>query len=245
MPVAAALQNEHAIEELLTKARERGRRTLSETESKALLQMAGIRIPREKVVQNGAEAAAAAREMGFPIVLKIVSPDIAHKTEVGGVKLGLASAEEVQHACDEMLTRIQSNQPGAHIEGVLVAEMLKGLEVILGTTTDSTFGPVVMFGVGGVFVESFKDVAFRLIPLDREDAAAMLSEIKGAPLLDGFRGSAAVNKDSIVDALMQLSELALRFRGYIEEIDVNPVLATPQGAVAVDALVKIKSASAS
>ena len=240
MPVAAPQINQSAIEELLAKAHQSGRRTLTETESKQVLALAGIRVSREKVVQSPTDAAAAARELGVPVVLKIVSPDIAHKSDVGGVRLGLASPEAVERATEEMLSSIRTRCPQARIEGILIAEMLAGQEVILGTATDATFGPVIMFGLGGVFVETLQDVAFRMIPLDRQDAFAMLSEIKGAALLNGFRGSPPVNKDSIVAAILGLSGLAGRFRNRIQEIDINPLLATPGGAVAVDALIKLK-----
>ncbi len=240
MPVAAPQINQSAIEELLAKAHQSGRRTLTETESKQVLALAGIPVPREKVVQSPTEAAAAARELGLPVVLKIVSPDIAHKSDVGGVRLGLSSPEAVERAAEEMLRTIPTRCPQARIEGILIAEMLRGQEVILGSATDAMFGPVIMFGLGGVFVECLQDVAFRMIPLDRQDASAMLSEIKGAALLNGFRGSPPVSKDSIVDAILGLAELAGRFRSRIQEIDINPLLATPDGAVAVDALVKLK-----
>jgi acyl-CoA synthetase (NDP forming) len=239
MTVAAPRINQSAIEELLAKTHQSGLRTLTETESKQVLALAGIPVPREEVVQNPGEAAAAARKLGSPVVLKIISPDIAHKSDVGGVRLGLASPEAVEHAAEEMLSGIRHRCPQARIEGLLIAEMLRGQEVILGTATDTTFGPVIMFGLGGVFVESLQDVAFRMIPLDRQDASAMLSEIKGAALLNGFRGSPPVNKDSIVAAILSLSQLAGQFRSSIQEIDINPLLATPEGVVAVDALIKL------
>lgn len=240
MPVAAPQKNRNALAELLAKARQAGRRTLTETESKQVLTLAGIRVPREEVVPNAPEAVRAAQEIGFPVVLKVVSPDIAHKSDVGGVRLGLNSPEAVRQACEEMFDQIRARSPQARVEGVLVGEMLGGLEVILGTATDSTFGLVVMFGLGGVLVECLEDVAFRMIPLDRQDAGEMLAEIKGAPLLNGFRGSPPVNKGSIVEAILNLSEVASRFGNVIQEIDINPLLATPEGAVAVDALVKLK-----
>ena len=184
MLAAAPPPNVDAIRELLAKALQAGRRTLTETESKQILTLAGIRVPRETVVPNASEAVRAAQELGFPVVLKVVSPDISHKSDVGGVKLGLNSPEAVRQACEEMLDNVRTRCPQAHVEGVLAGEMLRGLEVILGTATDATFGPVVMFGLGGVLVECLEDVAFRMIPLDRQNAGEMLSEIKGAPLFE-------------------------------------------------------------
>jgi succinyl-CoA synthetase beta subunit len=224
-----------SIERLLTAVRGSGRLTLTEPETKSILAMAGISVPRTQVVTNVSEALAKAQELGFPVVLKIVSPDLPHKSDAGGVRLGLDSPDALEHAYVRMLQDVRHAAPDARIDGVLVEPHLAGLEVVVGATTDPVFGPVMVFGLGGTAVEVLGDVAFRLAPLDRDEAAAMLQDIKGAALLKGFRGSAAVDENAIISALLALSDLMTHFPDVVREIEINPFLVTPQGAVAVDA----------
>jgi succinyl-CoA synthetase beta subunit len=234
---------ERAIEDLLARARRSGRRTLTEPESKAILKLAGIPAPRETLARTAAEAAEAARQLGFPVVLKIVSPDIPHKSDAGGVRLGVSSPAAVRKVFVEILASAGSRCPGARLEGVLVQETVRGLEVIAGTMTDRQFGPVLMFGLGGVFVEALDDVAFRIIPIDRGDARGILAGIRGARLLNGFRGSRPVNREKLASVLVNLSSLAGRFRDSIREIDINPLMATGDGSVAVDGLITLHEGS--
>ena len=212
---------------------------LSEHAAKGILGKAGVPFLSERLARSAEEAAAGAREIGYPVVMKIVSPDIEHKTEIGGVLVGVASEEEVRKGHAALLERAGRLRPDATIEGVLVAPMAKpGVEVIVGVSRDPVFGPAVMFGLGGVHVEVLKDVTFRLAPFDRAEAHAMINEIRGRPLLDGVRGAAASDVEALVDLLVVVSEFAAAHRDDVETIDLNPVLVWPkgEGVVALDAL---------
>lgn len=230
------------IQRLLAAARRNGRSRLSEPETKTILALAGFCVPEERTVTSAREAARAAHEIGFPIVLKVVSRDLPHKSDVGGVRLGLQSPEAVRRAYEGMLADVRAGSRHAQIDGVLVQQQLHGAEVILGATTDLQFGPVMVFGVGGTAVEALGDVAFRLIPIDEHDARVMLEEIKAAPLLKGFRGSAPVNRRALVAALLRLSRLVARFHGVIQDIEINPLVVAGARTVAVDAVAVISSA---
>jgi acyl-CoA synthetase (NDP forming) len=244
MTPAAAARFE-PIDGLIVAARRNGRAALTEPEAKAMLAHAGISVPPERVVQTAREAVRAARAFGFPAVLKIVSPDLPHKSDAGGVRLGLGSAAAVEQAFAAMRAAVLATRPDARIDGVLVQPQLRGgVEVILGATSDPLFGPVMVFGVGGTAVEVLGDVVFRLIPIDEHDARAMLAEIKASPLLDGFRGSAAVSKDAIVRAMLTLSALMARHADAIKEIEINPLLVTPDEAFAIDAMAVVAPAEA-
>jgi acetate---CoA ligase (ADP-forming) subunit beta len=187
------------------------------------------------LARSSAEAMQLATKLGLPVALKIVSPGIIHKSDVGGVRLHLTSFSQVSKAYKEMLARVQSSLPQATITGVSVQKMAKpGVEVVAGLTRDRTFGPVMMFGLGGVFVEMLNDVAFRAVPLQPNDAQARWREMRGFPTLQGFRGPPPVDLYALEDILLKLSTLAKQ-RPDIHEIDLNPVLAYPSGAVAVDA----------
>jgi|SRR5688572_18145584 succinyl-CoA synthetase beta subunit len=224
------------IEGFLSRVHREGRQTLTEPEAKEVLALAGIPVPAEVVATSAAEAERAARRIGFPVVLKIVSSDLPHKSDVGGVQLGVRSPQEVRRAYAALIRRVRSASRSARIGGVLVQPHLKGLEVILGATHDAQFGPVVVFGLGGTAVEILGDVAFRLVPIRDRDAREMIREIRSAPLLDGYRGAAAVDTRSIVRALLNLSRLMYRFSDVIREIEINPMVMTPRGGVAVDAM---------
>lgn len=212
----------------------------TEVTAKAFLADAGVPVAPEVVVSSPAEAAAAQERIGGPVVLKVVSPDIAHKTEVGGVVLGVASPDEAAAAHDRILESARRHEPEARIDGVLVAPMITdGIETILGVVDDPTFGPVVMFGLGGIFVEVLKDVTYRLAPFGPETAHEMIREIRGAAMLDGVRGAAPADVDALASALVALSNVAAEHRGRFDSIEVNPFLVRPQGhgAAALDALI--------
>jgi acyl-CoA synthetase (NDP forming) len=243
MTPAAAARFE-PIDALIAAARRNGRAALTEPEAKAMLAHAGISVPPERVVQTAREAVRAARAFGFPAVLKIVSPDLPHKSDAGGVRLSLGSAAAVEQAFAEMCAEVRATRPDARIDGVLVQPQLRGVEVILGATIDPHFGPVMVFGVGGTAVEVLGDVVFRLIPIDEHDARAMLAEIKASPLLDGFRGTPAVSKDAVARAMLSLSALVTRHADAIREIEINPLLVTPDEAIAIDAMAVIGAAEA-
>lgn len=226
--------------ELIGQSSGEGRRALTESRSKAILQAYDIPVTRERLVHSAAEAAAAAGEIGYPVVLKIESPDILHKTEAGGVLLDLADAAAVEEGYGLIVKRAQEYNPAARLDGVLVQEMLPaGLEVILGLKNDPIFGPTVLFGLGGIFVELLKDVSVRTAPLREVDAQAMIDEIQGKALLGGVRGQPPRDRRALISILMKLSRLAAELGGEIAELDINPliVLAEGEGAVAADALV--------
>jgi acyl-CoA synthetase (NDP forming) len=220
---------------IIDTARLQGRTVLNEIESKQLLAQAGIPVVEARLAASRDKAAAIAAELGFPVAVKIVSPQITHKTDAGGVKLGLASADEVRAAFDEILTSAKRAAPEARIEGVSVQRMAEpGTEVIVGMTTDAQFGPVLMFGLGGVLVEVLKDVAFRVVPLTPRDARQMVRDIQGFALLEGYRGQAAADLAAIESLLLSVSSFVEQ-HPEIEELDLNPVFAYSKGAVAVDA----------
>ncbi|HTX69710.1 MAG TPA: acetate--CoA ligase family protein [Thermoleophilia bacterium] len=223
--------------EIIGRARRDGRGVLTEAESKELVRSLGIRTTRMLSAASRDEAVAAAREIGYPCVLKVASPDITHKSDAGGVKVGLADETQVAEAYDAIMASCRQKHPEAEIDGVTVQDMAApGLEVIVGTATDREFGPVVMFGIGGVWVEVLQDVSFKLAPLTPDDARAAIGEIRAAKLLDGFRGSDPVDKAALEDILLKVSEFVAA-TPEVAEMDLNPIFAYPDGAVAVDARV--------
>ena len=223
--------------EIIGKARREGRAVLTEIESKQLLGSLGILTTQMRLAASQQEAVAFSREIGYPCVLKVSSADITHKSDAGGVKVGLKSEQEVAEAYEAIMTSCRAKFPQAAIEGVTVQNMAKpGLEVIIGMATDPQFGPVLMFGLGGVWVEVLKDVSFKVVPLTKADAAKAVREIRAARLLDGFRGSDPVDKSALEDILLRVSEFVAETPA-VKEMDLNPIFAYPDGAVAVDARV--------
>ena len=213
---------------------------LSEADSKALLRAAGIALPDEVLVKEKSELDAAVAHIGFPLVMKIQSPDIAHKSEVGGVRVNIATKGEVFLAFEALLNNARKHRPEAVIQGVLLGPMAKkGVEIIVGTMTDKTFGPMVMVGLGGITTELFRDVVYRPAPVSAEEAGAMLAALKAAPLLNGFRGAARADVPALSQLIADISLLAARHVQEIAEIELNPVLVhgEGQGVTVVDALV--------
>jgi acetyltransferase len=222
-------------------AREDRRSDLGEVEARQILTAYGFKVPAGRLAHTADDALAAAAEIGYPVVLKIASPDILHKSDIGGVRVDLTSPEQVQDAFDLLTLRARRYMPDADIWGCLVQEMVKGgREVILGMSRDPQFGPLIMFGLGGIYVEVLKDVAFRLAPLTRDDAREMVTEIRSYPLLAGVRGQKAADTGAIVDGLLRVSQLVCDFPEIVE-MDINPlsVMDTDQGAVAMDARVTV------
>jgi len=221
--------------EIIDRAKSEGRTILTEVESKQVLEGAGIPIASAQLAATREEAMAAAGQIGLPVVLKIVSPDISHKSDVGGVKLNLGSEEEVAAAFNEIVEAARRAQPEATVLGVSVQKMARpGVEVIMGMTTDPQFGPVLMFGLGGVFVEVLKDVSFRIVPLEPRDARQMIRDIQGFPVLEGFRGQEPADLAALEEMLMRLSAFVEK-HPEIQELDLNPIFAYKDGALAVDA----------
>jgi acyl-CoA synthetase (NDP forming) len=206
-------------------------------ESKELLRSLGISTTQMKLAASKEQAITVSKQIGYPCVLKVSSPDITHKSDAGGVKVGLADDAAVAQAYDDIMASCKAKFPAAFIEGVTVQEMARpGLEVIVGMATDPQFGPVLMFGLGGVWVEVLKDVSFKIAPLTKGDAAKAVREIKAARLLDGFRGSEPVDTSALEDILMRVSDFVVK-TPQVKEMDLNPIFAYPKGAVAVDARV--------
>ena len=228
-----------AAADILRRARRDGRTKLDELEALTLLSAYGIRVAEARIARDANDAASAVLELAAPVAMKIVSPDVVHKSDVGGVKLNVANAADARQAFDEILGAVRGRVPQARIEGVLVQRMVEpGCELIVGITRDRSFGALVMFGLGGVFVEVLRDVVFRVAPIKARDGYSMLESIRGARVLDGIRGAPALDRAAIVDALRRVAQLAHDFPE-IEELDVNPLIAFPDGAVASDVRVRI------
>ena len=220
---------------IMKRARGEGRTVLTEFESKRVLKRAGVPVVETKLAKNQKEAVSISQKIGFPVVLKIVSPDVIHKTDAGGVKLGLGNVAEVKKTYNDILTSVKKKYPRALVHGISVQKMARpGVEVIIGTSQDPQFGPVIMFGLGGLFVEVLRDVSFRIVPVGRRDAIEMIEETKGYPLLKGYRGKDPVDLSVLVDMILKISDLVEKNQA-IKELELNPVFAYKQGALAVDA----------
>lgn len=221
--------------EILNRARAEKRKVLTEIEAKEILGEAGITCTRTILATTKEMAVSISEELGYPVVLKVSSVDITHKSDSGGVKVNLPDKKSVEKAYDEIMTSCRTYAPQANIEGVAVQGMAKiGTEIIMGMIKDASFGPVVMFGLGGVLVEVLKDVSFRIVPIDKIDAQQMTSEIQGRKLLQGYRGQEPADVPCLQDMLVKLSDFVNETPG-IEEIDMNPVFAYKDGALVVDA----------
>jgi acetyltransferase len=233
-----------AAKRVIDGARAAGRFAIGDAEAWDILKAYGLKIPRSFLAKTSQEAVEIAADLGYPVVLKIASPDILHKTDVGGVKVGLESADQVRDAFDLMIYRTERFLPEAEIWGCQVQEMAPpgGLEVLIGMNRDPQFGPLVTFGLGGIYVEALKDVTFRVAPFTRLDAKAMLAEIRSKALLEGVRGKPPVDKEAIVDVLLRMGQLVQDFPE-IAEFDINPLIVYPneQGAIAIDMRVVLVS----
>jgi len=223
------------VSQIFEEARKDGRSYLLEPEAKMICMEYGIPVTRFRVAKTRGEALKFAEEIGYPLVLKIVSPDVIHKFDVGGVILNLKSAKDVQDAFDKILTNVKKHKPDARIVGVLVQEMApSSTEIIVGATKDPQFGPALMFGLGGIFVEALKDVTFRIAPITERDAQEMITEVKAYPILRGYRGQPPADIDAIVQILMNTSRLVMDHLE-IKELDLNPIMVYEKGAKTVDA----------
>jgi acetate---CoA ligase (ADP-forming) len=226
------------------KAMAQGLSVLNEADSKSLLRAYGIATPREQVVGSVDTAAIAAKEIGYPIVLKLVSAEVTHKSDIGGVILGITSEKELRSAYARLEQNFARAQAGAKLTQALVAQQVSGgVELVLGVQRDPEVGPVLMFGSGGVLLELTKDVSFGAVPLPSWQGKAMIERTSAGHLLKGYRGAPACNEESVLDALMALGRLAHDLGDQVESIDINPLVALPegQGAVALDALVVLRN----
>ncbi len=226
-----------SVRDMFNRVRSEDRLSIGDAEARGILQAYGLRIPRSEVAETPEQAIEIASELGYPVVLKIASPDILHKTDVGGVKVGLSNAEDVRDAFELMMYRAQRYVPEARLWGCLVQEMVPsgGSEVLVGMNRDPQFGPLVTFGLGGIYVEALKDVTFRVAPFSREEAHEMLEEIRARALLDGVRGKPPADKEAIIDTLLRIGQLVLDFPEIVE-LDINPLIVYQQnqGAIAID-----------
>ncbi|MGQ4833035.1 MAG: acetate--CoA ligase family protein [Candidatus Asgardarchaeia archaeon] len=234
------MPNTELVKEIIENARKEGRAYLNEIESKKIVVAYDIPVVKVDVAKDEEEAVKKAKEIGFPVVLKIFSPDVLHKSDVGGVKVNLKNEEEVRAAYKTIMKNVKRNVPNARIEGVVVQEFApEGLETIIGGIYDQFFGPVIMFGLGGIWVELLKDVTFRLAPITEDDAEEMIKEIKGYKLLTGYRGNPPVDIPEIKRALINASKLIYDFQE-IKELDLNPTIAYQKGIKVIDARIIIK-----
>jgi len=220
------------------KARAEGRNSLLYTESKELLELWGIPTAPCKVARNKEEALRAARSIGFPVVMKVFSPDVIHKTDAGGVFTDLRGEGDVVSAYESIENNMEKVASPVRMEGVVIEKMCSGVEVIVGVTRDPQFGHVILFGMGGTFVELFKDASFRVIPIEPPDAQEMIEEVKGFPLLEEYRGKKG-NIESLKDLLLKVSGLTVTYPQIIE-IDMNPVFSSPVGRTVADVRVLIE-----
>jgi len=220
---------------IFTEASKTGRKYLLETEAKTVCLEHNIPVTSFKLAKNEDESVKFAEEIAYPVVLKVVSPDILHKSDVGGVVVGVKNSDEVRVGYTQILTNVKKHEPKARIVGILVQEMAPaGTEVIVGSIKDPQFGPAVMFGLGGIFVEVLKDVTFRIAPIDEDEATEMISEVKAFPLLKGYRNMPPADVKAISDILVSTSRLVTD-HPEIKELDLNPIMVYEKGAKTVDA----------
>ena len=232
-----------ATHPIIDQALAQGRSLLTEIESKQVLQDAGIATAAAQLSTTEEEAVQAASTIGFPVALKVSSRDIVHKSDIGGVQLNLHTPDEVREAFRTIGQNVAEKEPGATMEGVAVQPMAQvGAEVIIGMSKDATFGPMLMFGLGGVLVEVLKDVTFRIVPLSKYDAQEMIRDIKGFPLLAGYRGAPPADLGALESMLHTLSEFVAN-NPRVQEVDLNPVYAYADGALAVDARIILEDTS--
>jgi len=230
-----------SVSKVIAAARKNGRTLLSEVEAKDILRSAGIPVVPTVLARTRREAVSVAKSIGFPVVLKVASSQVIHKTDVGGVKLDVRNASQVEAAFKEIMSSVRSEMPEVRIDGVSVQQMARpGTEVIIGMSKDPQFGPVMMFGLGGILVELLKDVSFRIVPLTKRDASEMVREVKGYPLLQGYRGREGVNINLLEDLIVKVAAFVDKTPD-IKELDLNPVIAYKDGAVVVDARVILEN----
>ncbi|MFC2072542.1 acetate--CoA ligase family protein [Chloroflexota bacterium] len=229
--------------QIADRAKSEGGDVLTEIEAKQLIKQAGVSVIEAELATSREAAISMSQRFGFPVVLKIASSDVVHKSDAGGVKLGLKTSKQVGKAYDDIMKAIIKEYPEAKIEGVSVQKMARpGVEVIIGMSKDAQFGPVLMFGLGGILVEIMKDVSFRIVPLAKRDAREMIREIKGYPLLEGYRGQESVDVANLEELILKVSSFVEQ-HPEVKELDLNPIFAYSDGAVAVDARIILEGGS--
>jgi acetyl-CoA synthetase (ADP-forming) len=225
----------NTTDKIIAQARSENRTALLESEAKTIMMEYGVSVPKFKLATNEKEALQIAESIGFPVVAKIVSPEIIHKSDAGGVKVGLKTAADVEAAYKTIMENAKNYDPKARLLGVLVMEMApQGTEVIVGAIKDPQFGATIMFGLGGIFVEVLKDVTFKIAPVTFDEAKEMITNLKAAALLKGYRNTPAADVDALAQIIVNVSKLLME-HPEIKELDLNPVLAYAKGASTVDA----------
>lgn len=228
------------VSEIINVARKEGRNFLLEHEAKTICASYKIPVTRFHLAENPSEAMKAAEQIGYPVVLKIVSPDVIHKFDVGGVFINLKNKQEVKDAYNKIINNVKKHKPKAKILGVIIQEMATpSTEVIVGAVKDPQFGPTLMFGLGGIFVEILKDVTYRIAPIAKEEAKEMVTEIKAYKLLEGYRGSPKADIDAVTEILANTSKLIMDYPE-IRELDLNPIMVYEKGAKTVDARILLE-----
>ncbi|MFW6196267.1 MAG: acetate--CoA ligase family protein [Thermoplasmatota archaeon] len=230
-----------SIKEIIKKAKSDGRINLLEGEARKVIDYAGIQMAEGEVVNSIEECVNASKRIGYPVVLKIVSEDIVHKMDVGGIAIDLQNAEEVEEGYESIMSHVKRNKPEAKIRGISVAEMVEGgEEVVIGGMTDPSFGPVVMFGLGGIYVEIFEDVEFRVAPISKDEAHRMMCDIDSYKLLTGARGQERRDLDALAEMISRVGALLYNLKD-INDIDLNPVASLSNGAKALDVAISLKN----
>ena len=225
---------------ILCEAQREKKKNLLETDAKIICKEYGIPVTNFSVARTELEAVRQAEKIGFPVVLKIVSPDVVHKSDVGGVIVSVSNETDVKKSYAQILANVKQHQPHAKIEGVLVQEMApSSTEIIIGSIKDPQFGPTIMFGLGGIFVEVLKDVTFRIAPIDKDEAREMITEVKAYPLLKGYRNIPPADVGAIIEILLSVSRLVMEHQE-IREVDLNPIMVYEKGAKTVDARIIVE-----
>ncbi len=232
--------NTKEVVKQIEKVRKDGRLLMSEEEGRVVIKAYGVRTPTERHASSREGAVRAARQIGYPVVMKIRSPDISHKSDVGGIVVNINTDNEAKKAYEAIYANINKRLPEAHVKGVIVQKMIEGEEVIIGVTRDPQFGPFITFGLGGIYVEVLKDVSFRVAPVTSKEAKKMITEIKSYPILLGVRGGRPLDIDGIADVILRLSKIMQEF-DELQEIEINPLLVQEHGCFAADALVVIRA----
>jgi acetyltransferase len=239
-PVESFNVEKDKVKEIFNKCRAEDRLELGESEARGILKAYGVRIPRAGLAGDINDAKRIAKDIGYPLVLKIVSPNILHKTDVGGVRIGIENEKELKESYNDILFNVKKYMPDANISGILIQEFVTDKkEIIIGVSEDPQFGPMIMFGLGGIYVEVLKDVSFRIAPISRQTAGEMIREIKTFKLLEGTRGEYPSDIDSIIETILRVSQLVTDFPEIVE-MDINPLFVKKQGEGSIAGDVRIR-----
>lgn len=223
-----------SINNIFKQLETQNRSVLTYEESRKVLSYIGVPFNEMETVKELDECKEIAEKIGYPLVLKIISEDVIHKSDAGGVKIGIKDEQELEKSYFEILGNVRKFYPKAKIEGLSIEELVKGVELLIGVNTDKQFGKMIALGIGGIFVEVYKDISFRLIPVTSDDVKEMINEIKGKKLFSGFRGLPKVNESELIDLILKISNFIEKFP-IVQELDLNPVVATETGLEVVDA----------